>query len=186
MEDVWKFLGEIDWGGVIIPVFAILVPTIIAIRLAARERSVAREDRIEARAEAAKERRLRASEGVIVGLAHLISVDPKNAPMQERLGELRGRIAVYRAWIEPDDLSGDWLALKHTQGMRLWVIAMESENDASRGRTDKLGPPRQWAQSTIETFSGWLSGQIDVEVLRAEGAEMLAEISNRQVHDPKE
>lgn len=185
MEDVWKFLCQIDWTGVIIPVFAILIPTIIAIRLARRERSAAREDRIEARADAAKERRLQASEGVIVGLAHLISVDPTNAPMQERLGELRGRIAVYRAWIEPDDLSGDWLALQHTQGMRLWSIAMESANNISGGQLVNLGPPRQWAQSTIETFSGWLSGQIDVEVLRAEGAEMLADRSNRQVHDPK-
>lgn len=181
MHDAWKFLGTIDWAGVVIPVIAILVPTLIAIRLATRERGAAHDARIDARAEAVKERRLRASEGVILGLAHLVSVNPMTSPLQERFGELRGRIAVYRAWIEAGDLSGDWLALKHKQGFQLLRIAMEEIQSIGGSRANPeevdrlLEPPRQWAQSTIDTFSEWLSGDVDIEVLRAEGAELIGE-----------
>ncbi len=142
-------------GDVIIPVAAILVPTMIAVRIARRERLDAAEaDR--------QSRRLEAGAGVIVSLSSFVSVSPLRTDMQSQLAALRGQIAVYRAWAAPGDSSGDWLAIKHSEGMHLWLVALEQINrlgalvvtDEMVEASGALHSPRIWAQSTIETFSG--------------------------------
>lgn len=196
-----------------IPVAAILVPTFIAIGLAKSERErseatrradladregerrAARADREAERKAAAaarederheryRERRREAGEGVIVTLAQLISIHPGGQSMQSVLGDLRGHIGVYRAWVEPGDHSGDWLGLQHGKGMRLWLAAMGEMDEC--GGPKLLAPddliavmdrPRRWAQNTIDTFSGWLAGDVSEQVLHAQGAEILAEES---------
>lgn len=203
VDGFWAWWGTVDWGGVVvdvgIPVAAILVPTFIAIGLARAEsrraeddrraeladreieRRAALADRQEERREVERERQRKAGEGVIIGLASLISLPPDAPGMRDILAEVRGRIAVYRAWIEHGDLSGDWLALQHGKGMRLFLSAMESI-DALAGSNRiapheieaVMEPPRRWAQDAIDTFSGWLSGHVDDEVLRSQGAEILA------------
>lgn len=96
------WLAMIDWGGLIrdvaIPVAAILVSTVIAIRLARNERENARASQLE-------QRRLEAGSDVIVALVPLASLRATEQPMQERLWELRAPIAVYRAWRSHRSLS---------------------------------------------------------------------------------
>lgn len=172
-----QWLASVDWGQVVvtiaIPVAAIIVPTLIAIRLARAERRDALETR-------KRERSLEAGASVIVALAPLASLFDLASPMQGHLWDLRARIAVYRAWIEPGNLSGDWLALRHREGMRLWSEAFMSI--AQKGGPTAvdydtllsvLQPAHEWAASMTELFSGWLSGNVTTETLRADGARIV-------------
>jgi|GEM_PF-2439381 len=139
------------------------------------------------RRERYRDRRREAGAGVIVALAKLISIHPSDPAMQGELADLRGHLGVYRAWIEPDeDHSGDWLALQHTKGMSLWSSAMETI--AAQGEINRIAdhelpsimdPARQWAQDTIETFTAWLAGDLGEDVLRRQGAAILASMTSR-------
>lgn len=157
---------------VLIPVASILVPTGIAIWLARSERKSADASRY-------LERRRQAAEPVVLALAHFVSIDPSREPMQAQLRELRGRIAVYRASLRKgDSLSGDWLALRHTDGMAKWAKAADLLQE-SGGNPDAelanaaLEPGRAWANDTIEVFSSWLAGHTADDDLRRDGASLL-------------
>lgn len=157
---------------VLIPVASILVPTVIAIWLARSERQGAEESRY-------LERRRQAAEPVILALAHFVSIDPVNDPMGPQLRDLRGRIAVYRASLDKDDvLSGDWLALRHKSGMRVWSDAFDLIQE-SGGNPDAeltqqaVEPGHTWANETIELFSSWLAGSATDEDLKLDGARLL-------------
>lgn len=174
----WQWLGTVSWGAVVatvlIPIAAIIIPTLIAIGLARRERA-------DARANSQRERRLAAGAGVILALAPLASLTDLNQPMSERLWDLRARIAVYRAWIEKGDLSGDWLALRHKEGMQLWAAAMFQvqkfggpDHLDTADLLNTLKAPHDWAATTTEMFSGWLSGNVDTGALQADGARIIA------------
>lgn len=171
-----SWAATIDWVAlavdILIPVSAILVPTIIAIALFRAERRTAR-------LEATRARRLDAGGQVIVAIAPMASIQPTD-PMTERLWDVRARMSVYRAWIESDDVSGDWLALRHREGMHLWAEIMEDIDAAGGvnrfGRLDlenMLIPAHQWAGTTIEMFSAWLAGHVHVSVLIDDGARIM-------------
>ncbi|KDP89755.1 hypothetical protein W824_15190 [Clavibacter cf. michiganensis LMG 26808] len=167
-----------QWGLVkdaIIPLAAILIPTLFALWLA----------RIERRAAARShylERRHSAAEGVILALAQMVSMNPSMEEVAPLLRDLRGRIAVYRASLSSGDvLSGDWLAIKHSEGLAIWAEAQAllqpvagtpplSPDDLLR----VLFPGQRWAQNTLETLSGWLSGHVSDEHLRLEGSALSA------------
>lgn len=154
-----------------IPVAAILVPTVIAIWLARSERKSAERSRY-------LERRTSAAEPVILALAHFISLDPAHEPVQAHLRDLRGRIAVYRTTLALEDaLSGDWLALQHEQGMLLWwsgMQAMDSSGDRSEAfMLGAFSAGRSWANTTMQTLSGWLAGHVSDDVLQRQGAALM-------------
>ncbi|MEV8023647.1 hypothetical protein [Microbacterium sp. NPDC080220] len=184
MDEIWAWAADDGLrllGDIIIPVAAILIPTIIAVRVARRERERAESAAVEERAaRAADEQRARAlaaGGNVISVLASFVSMNPRTIDMHGHLAALRGSIAVYRAWIPIDDISGDWLALKHTQGMKLWGAAMTAP-DVTIVNDQPLFPvalsaAQQWAQDTIETFSGWLRGDTSEAQLSEEGADLL-------------
>lgn len=159
-------------GDLLIPVAAILVPTVIAVRLAQRERLVSEEGE-------RRSRRLQAGAEVLSSLAPFISADPLRHDMHVQLARLRGSIAVYRAWTEKGDFSGDWLSLKHTEGMKKWQAALTQMFEPGRGPLSEdeafaaLDPARRWAADTMESFTGWLSGHIDDAVLKREGAALI-------------
>jgi hypothetical protein len=158
-----------------IPVAAILVPTAIAIWLARSERKSAERSRY-------LERRTTAAEPVILSLAQFISLDPVHEPIQAHLRDLRGRIAVYRTTLDTEDaLSGDWLALQHERGMFLWwsaMQAMDSSGDHSEAFiSGAFSAGRSWANTTMQTLSGWLAGHIDDDVLKRQGAALTKEDS---------
>lgn len=207
--DLGTWLTTVNWGNVAIdiaiPVAAILVPTIIAVRLSRserrhaeadrqEERRIALEDRENARRAAIEdrqeerraaendrrlERRLEAGAGVIVAVAPLASMQ-LNQPVQQHLWEFRARLAVYRAWISADDRSGDWLALRHREGMTLWSEADRTMDAIGgpaaisvEGMLDLLRPAHEWAASTTEMFTAFLSGHAgDVDLLR-DGARIM-------------
>lgn len=171
-------MSTVDWLALsvdfLIPLIAILVPTVIAIGLFRAER---RNARIETRSA----RRLDAGAEVIVALAPMVSIQPTER-MHERLWDVRARIAVYRSWTGHDDLSGDWLALRHSEGMRRWAKVMENIDAA--GGVNRLAPheieelllpAHQWAATTTEMFSAWLAGQLPVSLLQNDGARIIAE-----------
>lgn len=89
--------------------------------------------------------------------------------------------------IVKDDLSGDWHALRHREGMLLWVHVM-SFIDAAGGPTavaphqidELLSPAHEWAASTTEMFSCWLNGNVKTEVLGNDGARMLQALNTDQ------
>lgn len=183
-----EWLASLNWlaisATVALPSLAILVPTIISIRLFKAARAAALDDQKVARADVREDqkvaRRLDAGGNVILALAPLASLINVNRDMQPMLWDLRARIAVYRAWITPGDLSGDWLSLRHREGMRLWFQAMDEIN--SRGGPNRLAdeevlgfltPAHTWAATTTEMFSGWLSGHIDTSVLSNDGARII-------------
>lgn len=188
--DVWVVIRDF-----LIPVLAILVPTLIAVWLARSERRAAEHDR---REEAAlreaedrrrferenEERRLRASADVLTSLAHMVSISGTSEPMQDRLRMLRASIAVYRAAVGKDDtLSPDWLSLNHILLMKLWAGAMEAidemggVNRISVEQAEELmHPPREHANNTLQRFSAWLSGAFSDDDLRNQGAEVLEQI----------
>jgi hypothetical protein len=171
--------SQIDWaaiGGVTadiaLPVLSILVPTLIAVFLFRAERR-------DARAADARSRRMDASADVIRALAPMASIQPDD-PMQERLWELRARIAVYRTWIERDDLSGDWLALRHREGMMLWAGLMGILDSGGGPKAmptaavaDILSPAHRWAAQTLEMLSAWIRGDLEVDQLRGDGARII-------------
>jgi hypothetical protein len=161
-----------------IPVLSILVPTIIAIWLARRERLGGDESRY-------LERRRQAAEPVILALAQFVSLDPLNEPLQSQLRDLRGRIAVYRASLRPADvLSGDWLALRHSSGMTMWADAVDLlQESGGNPQADLVNaavdPGRRWANDTIEMFSSWLAGMTTDIALQHDGAILLEERTRR-------
>lgn len=179
MDEFWREFGR--WwaddglrllGDVVIPVAAILIPTVIAIRLARSERHNATHDR-------KIERRLQAGAEVITALAPLASIRA-DQPIQEHLWKLRSAIAVYRAWLDRSDPSGDWLALRHREGMTLWSQAMSRINRLARpdavtpeGMVELLEEQWAWAAHTTEMFTGYLSGHVPEKDLLADGARIL-------------
>ncbi|MDQ1174140.1 hypothetical protein QE430_002447 [Microbacterium testaceum] len=178
-DDGLRLLGDI-----IIPVGAILIPTGIALRLARRDRqdaaALAQQERADAAASEVRARRLDAGGEVVRALAVLVSADPLRSDMQSSLANIRGRIAVYKAWTSGDDFTGDWLGLKHNEGVRLWQSALlEADRRGPVVQRDAdvffevFGPAQRWAHETIERFAGWLSGHVDDNVLREEGARLL-------------
>ncbi|MFE6995051.1 hypothetical protein ACFVAE_03775 [Microbacterium sp. NPDC057659] len=156
----------------VIPLLGILVPTLIAIGLFRAERKNAREDAVAVR-------RLDAGAQVIVALAPMASIQA-DQPMQERLWELRARIAVYRSCIDADDLSGDWLALRHLEGMKLWGKSLD-DIDAAGGVhrvldeeiAQMLRPAHEWSATTVEMFSAWLSHNLPTSSLQSDGARIM-------------
>lgn len=157
---------------ILIPVASILVPTAIAIWLARAERKRGDESRY-------FERRRQAAEPVVLALAHFVSLDPLAESMQSELRDLRGRIAVYRSSLRASDLlSGDWLALRHADGMRKWATAVDLVQE-SGGNPDAelvsqaIEPGHVWANETIELFSSWLAGVATDMDLQQDGARML-------------
>lgn len=180
----WEWAAAVNWWEVLkdaaIPVAAILIPTWLAVRMSKGERESARLD-------GERERRLDAGAGIIVALAPLASMSAVHQSLQEPLWDLRARIAVYRAWISVDDISGDWLALRHREGMILWAHALDII-DAAGGPnaiTDDqllefLSPAHQWAATTTEMFSGWLSGHVKTEALQNDGARILEALTPEQ------
>jgi len=154
-----------------IPVAAILVPTAIAVWLARSERKSAERSRY-------LERRTTAAEPVILTLAQFISLDPVHEPVQAHLRELRGRIAVYRTTLTQEDaLSGDWLALQHERGMLLWLTGMQTmDQSGDRSEAFVMGAfsaGRAWANTTMQTLSGWLAGHVGDNVLQRQGAALM-------------
>jgi hypothetical protein len=179
VPDFVAWLLSVDWWSIVrdaaIPVAAILVPTFIAVRLARNERLAADRGRY-------LEARRLAAQSVIIALARMVSVDPTAEPLQEKIRDLRGHIAVYRTVLsERDLLSGDWLGLKHQQGMSLWSTAMDELEQRNGSLTfgieeklEILRPAQAWAHATMETFSGWLGNHVPDETLQREGALLLS------------
>lgn len=174
---------------IIIPVAAILVSSGIAIWLANRERKAAERARLQERADAladrAKERRLDAAAGVLTSLATLVSMDPTNELVRDHMRGLRGTIAVYQGWIDKDDRSGDWLGLRHAELMILWMAAMKRWDDLTKTNLhapsdDEMfatfDPPRQHSQDTISMLVGWLSGHTATDELMKDGARIIKKI----------
>lgn len=173
------WLATVNWAAAverfILPALAIVISALIAVGLARRERRDALADR-------KKERRLEAGAGVIIAIAPLASFTDLTEPVQRYLWEFRARTAVYRAWIEKDDRSGDWLALRHREGMRLWsraVLAVDALGGPSKIGVDDLlaalEPAHQWGAASTEMFTGWLSGHVETEVLLRDGARIMQE-----------
>ncbi|MGJ0390267.1 hypothetical protein [Microbacterium sp. CGR1] len=199
MDEFWSWFGSDGLellGNILIPVAAILIPTGIAIRSARSERKSATEDREQERQLAAQDReqerqhalearrtelRLQAGAGVITALAPLTSIRP-DQPIQEHLWRLRAAIAVYRAWIDVGNRSGDWLALRHHEGMALWRIALDKVDAYGGpqavlidGKSAILDGAYQWANDTTETFTGFLSAHVPIKHLLDDGARILRE-----------
>lgn len=184
VDDFWTWAADDGLrvlGDIIIPVAAILIPTTIAVRVARSERERAElaavEDRVARAADEQRARALTAGGNVISVLASFVSMNPRTMDMHGHLAALRGSIAVYRAWISMGDISGDWLALKHTEGLKLWVAALEAPDVFIDGPSPAfpvaLAAAQQWAQDTIETFSGWLRGDTPETQLQSEGGSLL-------------
>lgn len=76
-------------GDIIIPVAAILIPTLIAVNIARIERRTARQECEDAARDRQRERRLDAAAGVIAALAPLASFSDVDQPMQQHFWELR-------------------------------------------------------------------------------------------------
>lgn len=174
---ILDWFNSVDWLALLeragLPIVAILASTGVAIWLARRERRDALADR-------RKERRLEAGAGVLVALAPLTSFSDLDEPMQAHLWEIRARIAVYRAWIDADDRSGDWLALRHREGMLLWnrtLAAVSREGGMSRITVDALlaalAPAQAQMHLTTEMFTQWLSGHMEIDELLRDGARIL-------------
>lgn len=168
----WEWLAA-NWPDVVkefaLPAAAILIPTIIAITLARRERVSASEN-------AARQRKLDAGAQILLALAPLASMQADERNMQQHLWDLRARVAVYRAWISPDDISGDWLAYRHKEGMLLWVTAMYvidalggPSKISDQQLVEFLGPPHRWAAMTSEMLAGWLRGDVVERDLAMDG-----------------
>lgn len=207
--ELGTWLTTINWGDVAIdvaiPVAAILIPTIIAVRLSRSERRHAEadrnderrvaledretarraaiEDRQEERRAAANdrrlERRLEAGAGVIVAVAPLASMR-LDQPVQQHLWKFRAQLAVYRAWISTDDRSGDWLALRHREGMTLWAEAARTIETIGGptaisvdGMLELLKPAHEWAALTTEMFTAYLSGHATDDDLLRDGKRIL-------------
>lgn len=182
-EDGARWLGD-----VVIPVFAILVPTLIAVRLAKRERTesrlAARSERDDAADKDERSRRLEAGKDVIVALAGMVSFDPLHENVRPILSEIRARIAVYRAWSPDPDVSGDWLVLKSNEGNLLWARVFAQIDEASQSIAPGYEPgadwvfsvaheAHAWASETVDTFSRWLRGDISDQALLEEGQALI-------------
>ncbi|TFC54569.1 MULTISPECIES: hypothetical protein [unclassified Cryobacterium] len=184
MPEVVAWFLSVNWWevtmSVAIPVAAILIPTVIAVRLARNERSVSVRSHY-------LERRHGAARGVIVALSDMISMDPTAEMVEPLLRGLRGSIAVYRASLTADDaVSGHWLVTRQLQGAELWTaahgrLAFElARRTLSTGDTAQiLQPAHMWAHDTMETFSEWLSGQVQDADLQADSARLIAERGSR-------
>lgn len=184
----WSWLAHVNWWEVVrfavIPIAAILIPTVIAVRLSRTERLAAERSRYLAT-------RLAASEGVMRSLASMISFDPDNELLRDEKGAFRAHVAIYRtALVGTDLLSGDWLGLKFTEGMQLWENGLlELQHRRGFGPVDEatkfevLDPPRRWASNTMETLSGWLGGHVSDEVIAAEAAALYASQTSHHRRD---
>lgn len=187
LSDLARWIGRLDLGRLIadvaIPVAAIIVPTLIAIRLSRSERLTAeaarREERLSAIEDRRIERRLEAGAGVIVALAPLSTMN-LHEPVWPYLWELRARIAVYRAWIVSDDRSGDWLGLRHREGMAIWsrtALLLANAGGPNQftveGQLELTHRAHEWAHTTTEMFTGYLSGHVPIEHLLVDGARIL-------------
>lgn len=172
-------------GDIIIPAAAILVPTLIAVRLARRERIEAATSAVQQREDASaaelRARRLDAGGEVVRAMAVFVNVDPLQMDMRADLANVRGRIAVYKAWTRSGDVSGDWLGLKYNEGMALFRSALEESGrrgpDVVHQDPDVFfevfGPAQRWAHETVERFAAWLGGRVSDEELALDGARLM-------------
>lgn len=154
---------------VLIPVAAILIPTLISIGLYRAERREAANDR-------ARERRLEAGAEIARALAPLGTIDGTSEDMRPLLADLRGRITIYRAWTTTDDIVGDWLALRYKEGMRTWTSTLAAFDPNGMSYEQVLQaqrPAHDWSASTAEMFTGWLAGHVTTEQIRTDGARIL-------------
>ncbi|UOW00901.1 hypothetical protein [Agrococcus sp. SCSIO52902] len=125
-------MAVLDWTtitvDVLVPASAILVSTVVAVALAKRER-------LDNLASLRRERLLAASAPLLINLAQLVSMDPFKEDFRDALRALRAHIAVLRAALDPtDSLVSDWLALRHREGMHLWLTAVEPVPQPSLGK----------------------------------------------------
>ncbi|MGR0320418.1 hypothetical protein [Agromyces sp. ZXT2-3] len=178
--DFVEWLESVNWWDVIkdvlLPALGILIPTSIAIYLA-------RNERVAAERSHAIERRLAAGSEILRVLSRMVTMNGVAEPMRDTLRDLRGSVAVFRASSGKEVLAGDWLALQYQQGVWLWSVAMhtidESGGPGALGDDELdsiMSPPRTWAQTTLETFSGWLSGNLGDQVLVKQGADIVARL----------
>lgn len=106
----------------------------------------------------------------------MVEIGGAASPMRDSFRELLGSIAVYRASLGKDTLSGEWLALQHHQGLWHWSQAVSylDEVGGSNAITDDefdeiMAASRGWAQDTFDTFTGWMSGSVSDAVLAFQG-----------------
>lgn len=166
---------------VLIPLAAILVPTLISIGLYRAERKSAAEDR-------AAERRLEAGAEIARAIAPLASFDAVSGDMRQIIAELRGRITIYRAWTSPDDIVGDWLALRFKQLMKVWgdtLGSFEPDGMALGDIMEAQRPAHNYSAETAEMLTGWLAGHVSTETIRVDGARILAGRPDLQPTAPK-
>jgi hypothetical protein len=165
---------------VLIPLAAILVPTLISIALYRAERKSAAADR-------AAERRLESGSEIARAIAPLASFDGVTGDLRPIVAELRGRITIYRAWTTPGDIVGDWLALRFRKLMSVWgstLGSFEPEGMTLTAIMDAQRPAHDYSAETAEMLTGWLSGNVPTETLRADGAKLLAELADRTGSTP--
>lgn len=149
---------------IFIPVAAILVPTLISIGLYRAERRAAAADR-------ARERRLEAGAEIAKALAPLATFDGVNENLKPIMSDARGRITIYRAWTTPDDIVGDWLALRFRELMKRWsaILGSFEPHGMDIGAImDAQRPAHADAARMIEMFTGWLAGHVATEDIRAD------------------
>lgn len=182
MADVLTSLGAVDWAGavvdVLVPVAAIIVSTLVAVRLASQER---RDNRASLR----RERLLAAARPLFHDLAPFVSIDARNEPIWPVLRSMRANIAAFRAALGAegeDALVSDWLGLRHREGMTLWGKALASVPQVASGRetglivqpdTPALASAKAWANTTMQQLQGWLSGYVGEDWIREDGARII-------------
>lgn len=155
---------------VLIPITAILVPTLISLGLYRAERKSAAADR-------ATERRLEAGAEIARAIAPLGSFNGVSGDMQPIISDLRGRITIYRAWTDPDDIVADWLALRFKQLMQVWGDTLGSFDPSGMELGDIMEaqrPAHNYSAETAELFTGWLAGHVSIDTIRTDGARILA------------
>lgn len=189
MEASW--LAEVDWLGifsdVLVPVAAIAISTIVAVRVStASARAAVRlaaQERQDARASLRRERLLTAASPLFDDLAQLISIDMHSEDMRPVTRSMRAHIATFRAALDPSDsLVFDWISLRHREGLYLWGKALGDSPPPS------LGPPfhlvaggdrpatakaRKWAHETLLQIQGWLSGDVHREWFLEDGQRII-------------
>jgi len=173
--DFWSQFWTSMWGALAGAVVGGGIASVVAWRTFVAQRRHEKESRYE-------ERLRIASENVLLALAPLVTVNPLAEPVEGMLRELRARIIIYQSMLrEGEAFSGDWLALQRRHGMGLFERVMNPPRSDGPPRIqirmdDPLvlfAEPHDWANSVMQTFSGWLRGDVEDDVLLREGAELL-------------
>lgn len=167
----------------LIPAAAIVVSTVIAVRLARTERQAsekAREEereaalnlRDEARRDAAlaheEARRDRVLEELIEVFAFFISAHPTAENWVPMMRLLRARVVVLQTFPTARVL-GEWLASENARGMAAMQRAMSNPWAEAPDAPEFLewsAPLAQWANDMINGIASWMRGDITDEQLR--------------------